>query len=70
MNDRKYWRITYLPSFTGAGVCEWVFKGTDEELGKYLNDTHGCNCEDCRGKDWWDTAQSCEFLIEDASEDD
>lgn len=64
MDERYYWRITYLPAFAGSGECEWVFKGTHSELNKYLLEKHGCSCEDCKGKDWWETAQSREYIVE------
>lgn len=70
MSERSYWRITYLPAFTGAGVCEWVFKGTEAELNKYLNENHACGCEDCKSKDWWETAQSCEYIVEWVKDED
>ena len=67
---RTYWRITYLPSFEGAGECAWTFKGTEAELEQYLLDKHGCSCANCKGESWWDTARSCEYIVEEEKEDD
>lgn len=63
--DRRLWRISYLPTMD-IGVCEWLFKGTGRELHEYLMENHSCSCEDCMSCDnWWDTAQSAEYIIED-----
>lgn len=66
MSEHKYWRITYLPSMKCPGECEWVYKGTEEDLAKYLKENHSCNCEDCSTKDsWFDTPNSAEYIIEE-----
>jgi len=70
MQERKYWRITYLPASSYPRVVEWVFHGTEQELGDYLYAEHSCKCEDCKGKPWWDTAQSCEYIVEEVVEDE
>lgn len=60
----QYWRITYCPSFDGPGVLEWVFKGNEEQLNKYLFDAHSCGCAECsKETNWWRTAQACEYDI-------
>lgn len=61
------WLITYLPQRIDGGV-QWVFEGDEESLNRYLNDQHSCPCSDCRGKDWWKTAQACEYMVEEMSE--
>lgn len=63
------WRISYLPHSTRPMVVEWVFKGTKEDLDKYLQDNHSCSCEYCREKDWWDSAEACEYLVEEITEE-
>lgn len=45
MSD-KFWKIEYMPSFDGPGIIQWVFKGSEQELYKYLWENHRCkgNC--------------------------
>ena len=64
MEEIKYWEISYLP-MKDSGEIGWVYSGTESQLNQYLLDNHGCNCADCIGKDWWDTAQSCEYIVEE-----
>lgn len=64
------WRITYLPASARPRVIEWVFQGTKEDLDKYLQENHSCSCADCKGKDWWETAMSAEYLVEIIEEDE
>ncbi len=68
-DEVKYFRISYLPVQTKPGVIEWVFQGTDKDLYQYLQEYHSCKCEGCHGKNWYDTAQSCEYIIEDITEE-
>jgi hypothetical protein len=71
MQERKYWRITYLPASSYPRVVEWVFHGTEQERDDYLLCQHSCSCEDCQVKEsWWDTAQSCEYIVEEIVEDE
>lgn len=57
----KKWKIEYLP---GEGF-EFIFEGTREQLSKYMKDNHGCNCSDCKEKEFFDSNQSYEFYIEE-----
>ena len=65
MEELKYWRISYLPATSSGSVVEWTFFGTKKELDEHLNLNHCCGCEGCKGKDWWDTPQSAEYIIEE-----
>lgn len=58
------WLITYLPASDSPGVRQWVFEGSEDDLYDYLDDNHSCPCPNCRGKDWWETAQACEYIVE------
>lgn len=66
----KYYRITYIPSFKGTGVCEYIVKtNSDEEFNQWLLKNCGCTCPDCKvATDWWETASSCEYIIEEIEE--
>jgi len=70
MSERKYWKISYLPAPSSAKEVGWEFYGTEQELGDYLFEKHSCFCSDCRGKPWWSTAQSAEYLVEEILEDE
>lgn len=64
----KYWRIDFLPSTKSGQEVSWVFYGTKKELDTYLNEKHSCKCPGCSGKDWWETAQSAEYIVEELTE--
>lgn len=66
---RKQWRISYMPAFTGPGVHEWRFKGTESELDTFVNENFSCACPSCYGHDFWDQPQSAEYFIEPINED-
>lgn len=71
MSNHKYWRITYLPAFQGPGECEWVFKGSEDDLANYLNEKHSCGCEYCsKESNWFNTANSAEYIIEEVNENE
>lgn len=62
----KTWVIEYLPKDDMfGGENKWTFIGTKEELNKHLNENFSCVCEDCVGKDWWESNISSEFIVEE-----
>ena len=65
----RYWRITYLPYDVDVGCVEWVFRGSEFDLNEYLNKEHSCPCSDCKDVDWWESAQSEEYYIEEITEE-
>jgi len=69
MTERKRWRVIYLPSSSYSREVEWVYYGNESDLAQYLQERHSCSCADCQGKDWWDTAQSAEYIIEEVVDD-
>lgn len=66
----KLWSVEYLPSTKSGREVGWVFYGTKDELDAYLNEKHSCKCEDCARKDWWDSAQSAEYIVEEIVDDE
>lgn len=69
-DSRKNWKITYLPSFIGPGMHSWVYKGTSEELEKYLNENFSCKCPMCDGLPFYDQAESAEYIVREISENE
>lgn len=63
--QRKLWKISYIPATIKAQEIEWVYKGTEAELDQYLNTNHSCKCEDCKDVEFYESAQSCEYHIEE-----
>jgi hypothetical protein len=73
-DERRYWRITYLPSMNREGEVGWVYYGTEEELDAYLQEKHSCKCGSCQeeyeiNKSWHDTAQACEYMVEEIKDE-
>lgn len=67
----QYWKIEYLPSFNGSGVFIWIFKGTEKELDKYLNENHMCKCVSClHYTNFFDSPSSAEYLVTEIKEED
>ena len=70
----RYWKISYMPSFEGSGVVEWVYKGTEEQSEAYLTNYRCCSSyreEVLNGnfESWWHTNCSAEYLVEDVTEE-
>lgn len=61
--DRYYWKIEYLPAVIRPTIVGWVFYGSEEELNELLNKKFSCHCEQCEGKDWWESNESCEYEV-------
>lgn len=61
----KRWRITHLHHSQFPGVREWVFEGGEFDLNKYLQLNHSCSCTSCKDLNWWETAQACEYSVEE-----
>lgn len=66
----RRWRISYLPRTESPGVVEWVFHGSEFELDEYLQKNHSCECPDCKDVYWWDSAQACEYQVEEIVEEE
>ena len=48
MNNKKYWKITYLPILNKPSVFQWIFVGEDiSDLDAYMQENHACKCEYC-----------------------
>ena len=67
MNDKKYWKITYLPILNKPSVFQWIFEGEDiSDLDKYMQENHACKCDQCiEYKSFLDSPQASEFKIEE-----
>ena len=66
---RKRWNISYMPAFTGPGLTDWTFKGTESELDKYLNENHCCSCGQCIGVPFDEQISSSEYFIEELKDE-
>ena len=72
MNNKKYWKITYLPILNKPSVFQWIFVGEDiSDLDAYMQENHACKCEYCvKYKSFLDSPQSYEFIIEEINYED
>jgi len=72
MNNKKYWKITYLPILNKPSVFQWIFVGEDiSDLDAYMQENHACKCEYCvKYKSFLDSPQSYEFRIEEINYED
>ena len=72
MNNKKYWKITYLPILNKPSVFQWIFVGEDiSDLDDYMQENHACKCEYCvKYKSFLDSPQSYEFRIEEINYED
>lgn len=72
MNNKKYWKITYLPILNKPSVFQWIFVGEDiSDLDAYMQENHACKCEQCvKYKSFLDSPQSSEFRIEEINYED
>ena len=72
MNNKKYWKITYLPILNAPSVFQWIFVGEDiSDLDAYMQENHACKCEQCvKYKSFLDSPQSSEFKIEEINYED
>ena len=72
MNNKKYWKITYLPILNKPSVFQWIFVGEDiSDLDAYMQENHACKCEYCvKYKSFLDSPQSYEFGIEEINYED
>ena len=72
MNNKKYWKITYLPILNKPSVFQWIFVGEDiSDLDAYMQENHACKCEQCvKYKSFLDSPQSSEFIIEEINYED
>ena len=72
MNNKKYWKITYLPILNMPSVFQWIFVGEDiSDLDAYMQENHACKCEQCvEYKSFFDSPQASEFRIEEINYED
>ena len=72
MNNKKYWKITYLPILNMPSVFQWIFVGEDiSDLDAYMQENHACKCEQCvKYKSFLDSPQASEFRIEEINYED
>ena len=72
MNNKKYWKITYLPILNKPSVFQWIFVGEDiSDLDAYMQENHACKCEQCvKYKSFLDSPQASEFKIEEINRED
>ena len=72
MNNKKYWKITYLHILNKPSVFQWIFVGEDiSDLDAYMQENHACKCEYCvKYKSFLDSPQSYEFRIEEINYED
>jgi hypothetical protein len=72
MNNKKYWKITYLPILNKPSVFQWIFVGEDiSDLDAYMQENHACKCEQCvKYKSFLDSPQASEFRIEEINYED
>ena len=72
MNNKKYWKITYLPILNAPSVFQWIFVGEDiSDLDAYMQENHACKCEQCvKYKSFLDSPQASEFKIEEINRED
>ena len=72
MNNKKYWKITYLPILNKPSVFQWIFVGEDiSDLDAYMQENHACKCEQCvKYKYFLDSPQASEFRIEEINHED
>lgn len=68
--SRKLWHISYMPAFTGPGLTDWTFKGTESELEKYLDKNHSCACPACIHVPFYKQIASAEYFIEELNDED
>ena len=72
MNNKKYWKITYLPILNAPSVFQWIFVGEDiSDLDAYMQENHACKCEQyVEYKSFLDSPQASEFKIEEINYED
>ena len=72
MNNKKYWKITYLPILNAPSVFQWIFVGEDiSDLDAYMQENHACKCEQCvKYKSFLHSPQASEFKIEEINHED
>lgn len=59
-----------MPAFTGPGLTDWTFKGTESELEKYLDENHSCACPSCVHVPFYKQIASAEYFIEELNDED